>query len=321
MQDLVTVFGGSGFVGSQIVRALARGGLRVRVAVRRPGLGYKLRMLGDVGQIEVVQANIRVPSSVERALDGAQACINAVGVLYESGRQGFQSLQAMGAKTIAAACVQRGIDRFVQISAIGADAASASKYAQTKAAGEAAVRALIPSAIIIRPSIVFGPEDDFFNRFAAMASIAPALPLIGGGQTLFQPVFVGDVAAATVAALGDASKAGQTFELGGPAVYSFRSLLELILRETGHKRLLVPVPWPVASLIGMAGDLQAKILPMAPVLTSDQVILLKSDNIANPALPGLAALGIEPTAVEAIVPSYLYRYRKGGQYADLIKPA
>jgi NADH dehydrogenase len=278
-------------------------------------------MLGDVGQIEVVQANIRVPSSVERALDGAQACINAVGVLYESGRQGFQSLQAMGAKTIAAACVQRGIDRFVQISAIGADAASASKYAQTKAAGEAAVRALIPSAIIIRPSIVFGPEDDFFNRFAAMASIAPALPLIGGGQTLFQPVFVGDVAAATVAALGDASKAGQTFELGGPAVYSFRSLLELILRETGHKRLLVPVPWPVASLIGMAGDLQAKILPMAPVLTSDQVILLKSDNITNPALPGLAALGIEPTAVEAIVPSYLYRYRKGGQYADLIKPA
>jgi uncharacterized protein YbjT (DUF2867 family) len=321
MQGLVTVFGGSGFVGGQIVRALALKGLRVRVAVRRPGLGYRLRMLGDVGQIEVVQANIRVPSSIDRALNGAQACINAVGVLYESGRQGFQSLQVMGAQNIAAACVEKGISQFVQISAIGADASSPSLYARTKAAGEDAVRALIPSAIILRPSIVFGPEDDFLNRFAAMATIAPALPLIGGGATRFQPVYVGDVAAATVSALSDPAQAGKTFELGGPAVYSFRELLELILRETGRNRLLVPLPWPIASLIGAVGDIQAKVLPLAPILTSDQVTLLKSDNIANPALPGLAALGIEPTAVEAVVSSYLYRYRKGGQYADLIKPA
>lgn len=321
MQGLVTIFGGSGFVGSQIVRALARKGFRVRVAVRRPGLGYRLRMLGDVGQIEVVQANIRVPSSIGRALEGAEACINAVGVLYESGRQGFQSLQAMGAQNIAAACAERGITRMVQISAIGADADSPSKYARTKAAGEDAVRALIPSAIVLRPSIVFGPEDDFFNRFAAMASLFPALPLIGGGATRFQPVFVSDVAAATVAALSDPAQAGRTFELGGPAVYSFKALLELILRETGRKRLLVPVPWPVAGLIGTVGDIQAKLTPFAPVLTSDQVELLKADNVASADLPGLAELGVQATSVEAIVPAYLTRYRKGGQYADLIKPA
>ena len=321
MQGLVTVFGGSGFVGAQIVRSLARKGLRVRVAVRRPGLGYRLRMLGDVGQIEVVQANIRVPSSVARALEGAEACVNAVGVLYESGRQGFQSLQAMGPETIAKACVAQGISQMVQISAIGADEHSVSKYARTKAAGEAAVKALIPSAIILRPSIVFGPEDDFFNRFASMATMAPVLPLIGGGATRFQPVFVGDVASATVAALSDPDHAGKVFELGGPAIYSFKDLLELILRETGRNRPLVPVPWAIAGLIGAVGDIQVKLTPFAPVLTSDQVELLKSDNVANPDMPGLAALGIEATSVEAIVPSYLYRYRKGGQYADLVKPA
>lgn len=314
MQGLVTVFGGTGFIGRQVVRALAKRGVRVRVAARTEGQGYRLRMLGDVGQIEVVQANIRNRASVERALDGAEACVNLVGVLYESGRQRFQSLHAMGAKTIAECAAARGIGRFVQISAIGADANSASKYARSKAEGEAAVREVMPLAVVIRPSVVFGPEDAFFNRFGQMAAISPVLPVVGG-QTRVQPVFVGDVADAIANALLDPNTAGQTFEVGGPTVYTFRELMELIKRETGRRCVLVPVPFPIARLIGMAGDLQARL--MTPVLTSDQVELLRHDNVPAEGMPGLRELGIKPTAVEAIVPTYLYRYRKGGQYAEL----
>lgn len=316
MQGLVTVFGGSGFIGRQVVRALAKRGLRVRVACRRPNLAYGMRLMGDVGQIEIVQANIRVPSSVDRALEGAEGCINLVGVLYESGRQRFQSLHAMGAETVARACAARGIVRLVQMSALGADADSASKYARTKAMGEAAARAAVPSAMVIRPSVVFGPEDDLFNRFAAMASLSPVLPLPGGGHTRFQPVYVGDVAKAIAECLTDASARGRTFELGGPEVMSFRRLLQLVLAETRRSRLLLPLPWPLAGLIGMAGDVQARVLPMAPLLTSDQVELLKSDNVVSPGAPGLAELGIEPVAVEAVIESYLYRYRPGGQFAE-----
>lgn len=315
MQGLVTVFGGSGFVGGQVVRALAKAGHRVRVAVRQPNLAYKMRMLGDVGQIEVVQANVRNPASVARALDGAEACVNLVGVLFESGRQKFLSVHAMGARNVAEAAAKAGLKHLVHVSAIGADVDSAAKYARSKGEGEAAVREAFPSATIVRPSIVFGPEDDFFNRFAQMAALAPALPLVGG-DTRFQPVFVGDVAAVVAKAVTEPGAVGVTYELGGPCVYTMREILELILLETGRQRPLIPLPWAVAGLIGKLGDLQASILPLAPPLTSDQVEMLKSDNVAEGGLPGLAEAGVIPTAVEAVVPTYLYRYRKGGQYAE-----
>jgi uncharacterized protein YbjT (DUF2867 family) len=313
MQGLVTVFGGSGFVGGQVVRALAKAGHRVRVAVRNPNLAYKMRMLGDVGQIEVVQANVRNAPSVARAVDGAEAVVNLVGILWESGRQKFQTLHVMGAKTIAEQAKVAGVKRLVQISAIGADANSSSKYQRTKAEGEAAVRAAFPGAVVIRPSIVFGADDKFFNKFGQMAALFPALPLIGGGETKFQPVFVGDVAQVVAKAVASPAAEGLTYELGGPAVYSFKDLLEFILRETGRNRVLAPIPFFAAGLIGKVGDLS----PINPPLTSDQVESLKTDNVANNGLPGLAEAGVVPTAVEAIAPSYLYRYRKGGQYAEV----
>jgi uncharacterized protein YbjT (DUF2867 family) len=316
MQGLVTVFGGSGFVGAQVVRALAKRGFRVRVAVRNPGRGYRLQMLGDVGQIQVTQANVRVRSSIDRALDGAEACVNLVGVLYETGRQKFQSLHAMGAQTIAEAAAAKGVRRFVQVSALGADPDSPSKYARTKAMGEAVVRSVVPHATILRPSIVFGPDDHFFNRFGAMAALAPVLPLVGGGKTRFQPVFVGDVAAAVAHALVDPSAQARLYELGGPGVYTFKDLMQLVLRETGRKALLAPVPFPLASLIGAVGDLQASFTPIPPVLTSDQVELLRADNVVSPGAAGLADLGVEATLLEAVLPSYMFRYRKGGQYAE-----
>lgn len=317
MQGLVTVFGGTGFVGRQVVRALAKRGYRVRAAARNEGAGYRLRMLGDVGQIEVMQANVRVRETVERALDGAQACINLVAVLYEHGRQGFDALHVDGARTIAQCAAARGIDRFVQVSAIGADANAASKYARTKAQGEAAVREIIPTATIVRPSIVFGPEDAFFNRFGHMAALSPVLPMIGA-DTRFQPVFVGDLGAAIAAAAVDGDAAGKTFEIGGPGVYTFRELMEIVKRETGRKVFLAPVPFAAAGLIGKLGDVQSKL--MAPVLTSDQVELLRHDNVPSEGAPGLGELGVSPTTLEAVVPTYLYRYRKGGQYADLAAP-
>ena len=316
MQELVTVFGGGGFVGRHTVRALARQGHRVRVAVRRPHLVPELRVMGDVGQIELVQANIRNADSVARALDGATAVVNLVGVLYASGKQTFTAVQAEGPGTIAALAARQGVTKFVQMSAIGANPKSSAASARSKAAGEAAVRAAIPGATVLRPSIVFGPEDDFFNRFAAMAAVSPVLPLIGGGKSRFQPVYVTDVAAAITAVLSQPALAGATYELGGPSVYSFRELLELIVRETGRHPALVPVPWPLAGLIGLVGDLQAAVLPIPPVLTSDQVRLLRSDNVVAAGAPGLAALGITPTPVEAVVPSYLWRFRPGGQFAE-----
>ncbi len=316
MQRLVTVFGGSGFVGRYAVRALAKQGWRIRVAVREPHLAPELKVMGDVGQVELVQANVRHDASVRAALVGAKACVNLVGVLYEAGRQTFDAVHATAPGLIAEAAAAAGATQFVQVSAIGADAGSTAGYARTKAAGEAAVRAAFPSAVVLRPSVVFGPEDGFFNRFGAMAAMSPVLPLIGGGETKFQPVYVGDVGDAIVAALTLEAVAGRTFELGGPGVYSFKALMELLCRETMHHRLLLPIPFPVASALGKIGDLQAKLLHLSPQITSDQVELLKSDNVANPALPGLADLGVTATAVDAVIPTYLWRFRRGGQFAQ-----
>jgi uncharacterized protein YbjT (DUF2867 family) len=264
-----------------------------------------------------VQANIRDPQSIERALDGAEAVINLPGILFERGRQTFQSVHVDGPRAIAEAAARRGVTHFVQMSALGADLESASAYARSKAAGEGAVREVIPTATVVRPSLVFGPEDSLFNRFAAMATKSPFLPLVGGGGTRYQPVYVGDVASAFARLATDPSIAGRTYELGGPAIYTFRELMELILKVTGLRRLLLPVPYPAAGLIGALGDIQAKIgLLPPPVLTSDQVALLRTDNVVGGDEPGLLELGIQPHAAEPIVPTYLYRYRRGGQFAE-----
>jgi uncharacterized protein YbjT (DUF2867 family) len=306
---LVTVFGGSGFIGRYVVRNLAQAGWQVRVAVRRPDEALFLKTAGDVGQVTPVAANIRDEKSVAAAVAGADAVINLVGILYEGGRQKFDAVQGAGAKRLAMASRAAGAKRFIQLSAIGADAHSASGYARSKADGERGVAASFPGATILRPSIVFGPEDDFFNRFAKMAMISPALPLIGGGQTKFQPVYVGDVAAAVVTALGDPATAGKTYELAGPRVYTFRELLQLMLREIGRSRALIPLPFALATL--KATFLQ--LLPVPP-LTVDQVRLLKHDNVASPQALGLKDLGLDATAVEAVLPTYLDRYRPRGHY-------
>ncbi|HAJ19926.1 MAG TPA: complex I NDUFA9 subunit family protein [Rhodospirillaceae bacterium] len=306
---VVTVFGGSGFVGRQVVRELARIGCRVRVAVRFPDTASDLKPMGDVGQIVPIACNIRQDSSVARALDGADAVINLVGILYESGTQTFDAVHHQGSARIAKAAKAAGITSFIQMSALGAAPDSPALYARSKAAGEAAVRAEVPEAIVVRPSVIFGPEDSFFNRFASIMRITPLLPLIGGGEQKFQPVYVGDVADAIVKALTDSSAAGRTYELCGPTVYSFKELMELVMSETGRHVGLVPVPFELARIKAFFLEL----LPVPP-LTRDQVELLRSDNIATGNLPGLKDLGIAPTAAEVILPSYLDIYRKGGRY-------
>ncbi|AWZ03011.1 3 beta-hydroxysteroid dehydrogenase/Delta 5--_4-isomerase [Rhodobiaceae bacterium] len=309
--DLVTIFGGSGFVGRYLVRALAEQGYRVRVAVRRPNEALFLKPMGDVGQVQPVQANIRDQASCAAAIEGADAVVNLVGVLYESGAQKFDAVHAMGAKQLAALAADTGITNFLQMSAIGADADSTSAYARSKATGEAAVLEAIPTATIVRPSILFGPEDQFFNRFAAMASLAPALPLIGGGETKYQPVYVKDVAAAITVALQQSQWNGKVLELGGPEVATFAELMKITLKEIGRSRPLVKLPSFAAK--AMASVLQ--ILP-APLLTVDQVELLKHDNVVSEGALGLSDLGIEPSAMSAILPAYLYRFRRTGQFAD-----
>lgn len=317
--EMITVFGASGFIGRYVVRALAKAGYRVRAATRRPHLAYDLKPMGTVGQIQLVQANLRNPDSVERALEGASGVINLVGILFESGRQSFDSLQSEGAKLVAEKAAEAGVERFVQISAIGAHVDSASRYARTKALGEQAVRAAIPTATVLRPSIVFGTEDQFFNKFADMARFAPALPLIGGGKTKFQPVWCADVAAAAVTALDTDAARGRVYELGGPQVYTFREVLEFILAEIRRKRLLIPVPFPIANGLGLIGELTAALPFVQPFLTRDQVILLRQDNILGVSgedVGTLADFGIEAETVEAVVPAYLERYRQGGQFAQ-----
>ena len=276
-ETLVTVFGGSGFLGRHVVRALAREGYRIRPAVRRPDLAGHLQPLGRVGQIHAVQANLRYPASVEAAVRDADVVINLVGVLYERGKQSFEAVQAQGAHTVAQAAAAVGA-RVVHVSALGADPDSSSLYARSKAAGEAAVLATVPDATVFRPSILFGPEDDFFNRFAGLARMSPFLPLIGGGATKFQPVFVGDVAQAILKATRGGAKSGTIYELGGPEVMSFRELMEYVLAVTERRRLLIPIPFGLAKL--QAWFLQ--LLPK-PLLTPDQVELLRGDNVVSAA--------------------------------------
>ncbi len=316
MRGLVTVFGGSGFVGRHVVRALCRQGWRVRVAVRRPHVAQSVKLAGDVGQVQLFAANIRRDESVAAAMEGASACVNLVGVLQESGAQKFDAVQAEGARRVAAAAAEQGVTRLVQVSAIGADAASKSAYARSKAEGEAAVRELVPTATVLRPSVIFGAEDGFFNRFAAMAVMSPALPLIGGGETRFQPVYVGDVARAVALAITEPGYAGRTFELAGPQVFTFRELMERVLRETGRRRFLAPLPFPIARMIGKTMDVVTRVIPIPAPITADQVTLLETDNVAADGSEGLEAFGIAPTGVDAVISTYLWRYRPRGQFAD-----
>jgi len=309
---LVTVFGGSGFLGRYVVRALAAKGYQVRVACRRPDLAGHLQPLGNVGQIHCVQANLRYRWSVERAVEGADSVVNLVGILAESGKQTFDSVQARGAAWVAEAAAAQGAN-LVQLSAIGADRDSEADYARTKAQGEAAVLRAKPDAVILRPSILFGPEDDFFNRFAGMACVSPVLPLIGGGQGLFQPVYVGDVAQAVVKGVDGSLQGATTWELGGPEVLTFQQCLERMLELIGRRRFLMRLPFAVAN--SLAGLLQY--LPGAP-LTPGQVEMLKTDNIVSQkhkdAGHDLAGMGVAATSLHAILPDYLVRFRKHGQF-------
>eukprot|EP00873_Tetraselmis_striata_P025766 jgi/Tetstr1/446030/TSEL_033632.t1 len=310
---LVTVFGGSGFLGRHVVRALARRGYRVRVAVRRPDLAEHVQPLGAVGQIMPVQANLRHRWSVDRAVQGADAVVNLVGILYEAGAQSFDAVQTFGPRAVAEAARADGIDTVVHVSAIGADPESPSVYGRSKAMGEAGVFETVPEAVVFRPSIVFGPEDGFFNRFASMARMSPVLPLVGGGATRFQPVFVGDVAEAVAMAVDGQTARGTIYELGGPEIKTFRECLELMLEVIRRKRLLVTLPFSVARV-------QASVLQLLPnpMLTVDQVELLKSDNVVSEAAIAdgrtLGGLGIEARTLMAILPTYLERFREHGQY-------
>lgn len=313
---LVVVFGGSGFIGTGTVRELARRGWRVRVAVRNPNLAHDLRPQGDVGQIQLVRCDARRDAEVEAALRGADAVVNLIGVLHERPGAGFSAMHAGVAERIARAAATNGVARLVQVSAIGADEASPSAYARSKAEAEKAARQHVPGAVIVRPSVVFGPGDGFLNRFAAMAAVSPVLPLVGDGETRFQPVFVGDVARALAEAVDRPGAAGRTFELGGPAIYTFREILELVLRETGRDRLLAPLPFPLARIVGSLAQLTA-LVGIAPLLTRDQAVLLERDNVVAEGAEGLSALGVTPTGIEAVAPSYLWLHRRGGQFAEI----
>lgn len=310
---LVTVFGGSGFLGRYAVQALARRGHRIRVAVRRPDLAGHLQPLGMVGQIKPIQANLRYRWSVDRAVEGADAVVNLVGILAESGRQTFDAVQAFGPRAVGEAARAQGISSVVHVSAIGADQPSTAGYMHSKAEGEAGIREVVPRVVIVRPSILFGPEDDFFNRFAAMARLSPVLPLIGGGKTRFQPVFAGDVGEAIARAVDGGAERGAIYELGGPEVLTFRECLERMLQITKRKRLLLPLPWFAGRMMGRFGQW----VPGKPI-TLDQVRMLMFDNVVSDEAVRekrtFEGLGIEPTALEIVLPTYLTRFREHGEF-------
>jgi NADH dehydrogenase len=321
LPPLVTVFGGSGFVGRHVVRALARRGYRIRVAVRRPDLAFFLQPLGNVGQISFVQANLRYRGSIDKAVQGADHVVNCVGILFENGRNSFDAVQEFGARAVAEATRSAGAS-LTHISAIGANAQSESVYASTKGRAEAAIRSILPDATILRPSIIFGPEDSFFNKFAAMARISPVLPLVGGGKTRFQPVHVEDVAEAVARSVDGSITSGKIYELGGRDVLSFRQCLETMLEVVGRKRLFVPLPYGIASLIGRI----ASAIPLiSPPLTSDQVTLLKTDNVVSESAKAegrtLEGMGIQPVKLASILPTYLVHFRPHGQFTGSGKAA
>ena len=321
-KGLVTLFGGSGFIGRYAARELVKRGYRVRIAVRRPHLAGDARLAGPPGWVDIVQANIRNKPSVLRVLEDADAVVNLVGIMYEKGKQNFESAQLDGAVNVAAACKDAGIKRLVHISAIGADAKSGSSYARTKGQAEAAIRGIFPDAAILRPSIVFGPEDQFFNRFAQMSGYAPFLPAIGGGKTKFQPIYAGDVAECIANAVVQEDAAGQTYELGGPRTYSFNEIYDFIGETIDRKRLKFPLPFFLAKPMGyIFGTLFRFVPPFswgmfgpAPI-TGSQVEMLKSDNVVADDVRTAADLGVtQLESVEAIAPSYLWRFRTYGQF-------
>ena len=307
-RKLATVFGGAGFIGRQVVQRLARLDYVVRVVGRNPEAIRSLMTVGKVGQMVPLSVDLREDAGIARAVDGAQVVVNLVGILAEKHKGDFRRLQGEVPGRIGAAATAAGVQRLVQVSAIGADPQGPSEYARSKAAGEAALRAAFPDAVVLRPSIVFGPDDDFFNRFAGLARMLPFMPVVKG-DTRFQPVYVGDVADAVLAALQRDDAAGRTFELGGPRVASFRELMALVLDATGRHHRLVSMPDGLVRLMSR--------LPGGP-LTPDQLAQLSRDNVVGAGMPGLADLGIEPTSMEAIVPSYLSRFRVGGQHRSLI---
>lgn len=324
-KGLITVFGGSGFIGRYVVRELCKAGYRVRVAVRRPNLAGELRLYGDVGQVQIVQANVKDKPSVARALEGAFGAVNLVGILYELGRQTFETTQLEGARNVAEAVAEEGLDRLIHFSAIGADPDSKADYAETKGKAEVAAREAFADTTILRPSVVFGAEDEFFNRFAEMARFMPALPAIGGGKTKFQPVFVGDIADAVVAVLARKEAEGKTYELGGPATYTFRELLQYILKTIHRKRFLAPLPFFMAKPMGLMFGGLWRIPPLSsgiiggPPITGSQVEMLKTDNVVSEGALTFADLGVtELESVETIVPTYLYRYRPYGQFSEAV---
>jgi NADH dehydrogenase len=320
---IVTIFGGSGFVGRYVTQRFARAGWRVRVAVRRPNEALFVKPYGVVGQVEPIQANIRDEASTRRAIVGAQAVVNCVGILVEEGKQGFDVVQAEGAGRIARIAAAEGVRRLVHVSAIGADKDSPAGYARSKAAGEAAVTAAFPAAVILRPSIVFGVEDAFFNRFAGMARIAPVLPVVGP-DTKFQPVYVDDVAAAVVKAATTDAAAPGVYELGGPEVATFRELMRRMLGIIRRRRPVVALPMGLAELQAAVLDGVQKLsggVLVNRMITRDQVRMLARDNVVSPGARGLADLGVTPTWMEAVLESYLYLYRPGGQYAAIKESA
>ncbi len=321
MSRIVTIFGGSGFVGRYIAQRLAKAGWRVRVAVRRPNEALHVRPYGVVGQVEPVFCNIRDDASVRAVLTGADAVVNCVGTFDRTGRNSFQAIQNEGATRIARIAAEQGIGRLVHLSAIGADVNSASAYARSKAEGEAGILTHFPTAVILRPSVIFGPEDQFFNRFAGMARLGPILPVVGA-ETRFQPVYVDDVAqAAALAVMGQAEPG--IYELGGPEVATFRALMQAMLRVIRRRRMIVNIPFGVARVMGWAMDLvQTVSLGLIPAqITADQVRSLRVDNVVSDGARGFADLGITPVAFEAVLPDYLWRFRPAGQYEAIKESA
>lgn len=310
----VTVFGGSGFIGRAIVQALAHKGYFVRVAVRRTELAEVTKTSGDVGQVMLMRTNLRMPKSVAAAIEGSQAVVNAAGIPFERGRQSFQAVHVEGARTVAATAAAAGVQRLVHMSGIGATGGRArNSYVRSKADAEQAVIAGFEKATIVRPSVVFGPNDALFNRMGQLAANAPFVPLVGNGKARVQPVFVGDVGAAVAEILGRPETARSVFELGGPRIYTYREIAELVLREIGRQKRIVAIP---AGLMKIAAFFAKPIglLGLTPPITAAQVDLMGEDNVASPGANSLATLGIAPTAPEAILPMYLDRYRVGGRY-------